>query len=231
MPILTEPTLPSRPDRAGSSGGFNDPAWLFEPKYDGFRGMVYLTRQGCTIYSKRGNAFAQFPELVERICAELPRREVILDGEVVAIGGEGRVSFWDLVRGWGYLAYAAFDILWLNGETSGVYPSPTGRGRLSGSSRWIPEPCCGCRDLKSMGASCSRLCAGWTSRGLWRSGRGIRTPQRPPGIRSRIPPTRRRTPPNPTENPVKNTVDNTVKPVKTPVKLGCKLSDEPRKPR
>ncbi len=33
---------------------FNDPAWLFEPKYDGFLGMVYLTREGCAIYSKRG---------------------------------------------------------------------------------------------------------------------------------------------------------------------------------
>jgi ATP-dependent DNA ligase len=22
---------------------FNNPAWLFEPKYDGFRGIVYLT--------------------------------------------------------------------------------------------------------------------------------------------------------------------------------------------
>jgi ATP-dependent DNA ligase len=84
---------------------FNHPAWLFEPKYDGFRDMAYLTRKGCTIYSKRGNAFARFPELVERICAELPRREVILDGEVVAIDEEGRVSFWDLMRGRGYLAY------------------------------------------------------------------------------------------------------------------------------
>jgi hypothetical protein len=38
-------------------GLFNDPAWLFEPKYDGFRGPVYLTGQQCTIYSKRGNSF------------------------------------------------------------------------------------------------------------------------------------------------------------------------------
>jgi ATP-dependent DNA ligase len=26
---------------------FNDPGWLFEPKYDGWRGMVYLTRLTC----------------------------------------------------------------------------------------------------------------------------------------------------------------------------------------
>jgi ATP-dependent DNA ligase len=70
----------------------NDPAWLFEPKYDGFRGMVYLTRQSRSIYSKRGNRFSEFEDLRRRICAELPRREVILDGEVVAIDDEGRVS-------------------------------------------------------------------------------------------------------------------------------------------
>jgi hypothetical protein len=38
-----------------------------------------------------GNRFSRFPELCERIRAELPRPEVILDGEVVAIdeGGAG----------------------------------------------------------------------------------------------------------------------------------------------
>jgi hypothetical protein len=39
---------------------FNDPAWLFEPKYDGFRGMLYVTRQSCTLYSQRGNAMTRF---------------------------------------------------------------------------------------------------------------------------------------------------------------------------
>jgi ATP-dependent DNA ligase len=70
---------------------FNHPDWLFEPKYDGFRGVFYLTRRGCAMYSKRGNRFSRFPELCERIRAELPRPEVILDGEVVAIdeGGAG----------------------------------------------------------------------------------------------------------------------------------------------
>ena len=33
---------------------FDDQAWLFEPKYDGFRGLLYVTRQGCYFRSKRG---------------------------------------------------------------------------------------------------------------------------------------------------------------------------------
>src|SRR5690349_21909847 len=95
---------------------FNDPAWLFEPKYDGFRGVLNLTRTSCTLYSKRGNRMTRFQELAEQLRAELGRREVILDGEIVAVDDEGRIDFWDLMRGRGILAYAAFDLLWLNGR-------------------------------------------------------------------------------------------------------------------
>src|SRR5215216_2492227 len=93
---------------------FNDPAWLFEPKYDGFRGMLYLTRQDCTLWSKRGNRMTRFSGLAEQLRTELGRREVILDGEIIAIDDEGRINFWELMRGHGTLAYVAFDVLWLN---------------------------------------------------------------------------------------------------------------------
>ncbi|HEV2085203.1 MAG TPA: hypothetical protein VGR09_08975 [Gemmatimonadales bacterium] len=104
MPTRTAPALPRIAPIVPTlrAQGFNNPACLFEPKYDGFRGMVYLTPGTCSIYSKRGNRFGRFEELRRRICAELPRREVILDGEVVAINDEGRVSFWDLMRGQDY---------------------------------------------------------------------------------------------------------------------------------
>jgi bifunctional non-homologous end joining protein LigD len=137
MPTKTAPPLPriapivptARPQP------FNDPAWLFEPKYDGFRGMVYLTRHSCSIYSERGNRFSRFEDLRRRICAELPRREVVLDGEVVAIDDEGRVSFWDLMRGRGYLAFAAFDLLWHNGRDLRHLPLTQRKKRLQ---RLIP---------------------------------------------------------------------------------------------
>jgi bifunctional non-homologous end joining protein LigD len=95
---------------------FSHPDWLFEPKYDGFRGMVYLTGRKCTIYSKRGNAFSRFDELRRRLCTELPKVEVILDGEIIAIDDEGRIDFWGLMKGRGHLAFAAFDLLWLRGR-------------------------------------------------------------------------------------------------------------------
>jgi hypothetical protein len=49
----------------------------------------------CSIASKRGNVFSRFEDLRKRLCTELPKRDVILDGEVVAIDDEGWVSFWE----------------------------------------------------------------------------------------------------------------------------------------
>jgi bifunctional non-homologous end joining protein LigD len=116
-------------------GAFNHPALLFEPKYDGFRGLLYLTRRGSALYSKRGNVMTRFRELAEQVRAELPRREVILDGEIVAIDDEGRINFWDLMRGRGTLAYAAFDVLWLNGRDLRGLPLTRRKSRLE---RLIP---------------------------------------------------------------------------------------------
>ena len=50
---------------------FDHSAWLFEPKYDGYCGLLYITRQGCHFRSKRGNVLKRFAELclwAERSC-------------------------------------------------------------------------------------------------------------------------------------------------------------------
>ena len=47
---------------------------------------------------------------------ELPVKEAILDGEVVALDSEGRQNFRHLLAGQGNLHYAAFDVLWVNGK-------------------------------------------------------------------------------------------------------------------
>jgi ATP-dependent DNA ligase len=95
---------------------FDDQGWLFEPKYDGYRGLLYVTRQDCYFRSKRGNIMTRFQELGHRVREELPAREAILDGELVALDGDGRQSFRDLLAGQGNLHYAAFDALWVNGK-------------------------------------------------------------------------------------------------------------------
>lgn len=94
---------------------FDDPAWMFEPKYDGFRGFLYNSRAGCEIRSRRDFRFDRFGDLCDRVAAVLGSREAILDGEVVALNRQGKPVFRDLLRGQGYLAFAAFDLLWLDG--------------------------------------------------------------------------------------------------------------------
>jgi bifunctional non-homologous end joining protein LigD len=81
MPTRTFVTLPRFEPIVSTARPqpFNDPAWLFEPKYDGFRGMLYLTRHGCSLYSKRGNRMMRFQDLADQMRTQLGRRELILD--------------------------------------------------------------------------------------------------------------------------------------------------------
>jgi len=39
---------------------FDDPEWLFEPKYDGFRGLLYVGSRDVHFRSKRGNVMTRF---------------------------------------------------------------------------------------------------------------------------------------------------------------------------
>jgi bifunctional non-homologous end joining protein LigD len=94
----------------------HDPRWIYEPKFDGFRGVFYVCRGECYIRSKRSNVLRRFADLALRVAAELHAREAILDGEVVALDDEGRMDFRLLLSSKGWLHYAAFDLLWLNGK-------------------------------------------------------------------------------------------------------------------
>ena len=95
---------------------FDGPEWLFEPKYDGFRGLLYLSGRECRFRSKRGNQLRRFDQLCYWVREELGPRDVILDGEVVALDEQARQDFQLLMAGKGNLHYAVFDVLWLKGK-------------------------------------------------------------------------------------------------------------------
>jgi ATP-dependent DNA ligase len=78
---------------------FDGPEWLFEPKYDGFRGLLYLSGRACHFRSKRGNVLRRFEQLCYWVREELVERDVILDGEVIALDEQGRQDFRLLMRG------------------------------------------------------------------------------------------------------------------------------------
>jgi bifunctional non-homologous end joining protein LigD len=116
---------------ATRADAFDDPEWLFEPKYDGFRGLVYASELGCEIPSRGDFRFDGSDELCNRVARVLGAREVILDGEVVALDRKGKPVFRDLLRGEGFLAFAAFDLLWLDGDDLRPLPLAERKRRLT----------------------------------------------------------------------------------------------------
>lgn len=63
--------------------------WLFEPKWDGFRAIVFRDGDELLIQSRDKKPLGRyFPELTEPLLASLPGRAVV-DGEIVRIGPQG----------------------------------------------------------------------------------------------------------------------------------------------
>lgn len=106
----------------------DDEAWFFEPKWDGMRVIVQLDHGQVRAWSRTDREVTgEFPELAG--LAELADRAV-LDGEIVAMGDDGRTSFGRLQRRFGVTDpvqvaararsvpafYVVFDVLHLDGN-------------------------------------------------------------------------------------------------------------------
>lgn len=110
---------------------FDHPDWVFEPKYDGIRGFIYAANGTAEVRSRQDLRLDRLDELCERIAGVLPGREVILDGEIVSLDRQGKPNFRDLIRGDGFLAFAAFDLLWLDGKDLRRLPLEDRKRRLA----------------------------------------------------------------------------------------------------
>jgi bifunctional non-homologous end joining protein LigD len=131
MPRDLEPMLAT----AGRSLPGGD-GWGYELKWDGVRALAYVEDGTVRISARRGDdASARYPELAP-IGAANPGRELILDGEVVALDEEGAPSFGSLQRRMGLtnpiriqrraaetpVTYVGFDLLWLDGRSLTAEP-------------------------------------------------------------------------------------------------------------
>src|ERR1700731_4911191 len=88
---------------------FDDPDWLFDFKYDGFRALCYLEQTRCRLTSRNGNALNRFNALGDQVALALEVDDAVIDGEVIAADETGRPQFYDLLRGTRAPAYVAFD--------------------------------------------------------------------------------------------------------------------------
>ncbi len=124
MPTVIQPMLATSVAKA-----FDNPDWLFEIKWDGYRAVAFIEDGRVRLVSRSQNDLtAQFPEL-----GSLPKfvkaGRAILDGEIVALDDEGRPSFSLMQQRTGFqpgkrrlprregvpVIYYAFDLLYLDG--------------------------------------------------------------------------------------------------------------------
>jgi ATP-dependent DNA ligase len=84
-PIL--PMLAKRVTELPAAG-----SWIFEPKWDGFRALVFRDRDEVLIQSRDEKPLNRyFPELIEPLKSQLPQR-CVLDGEIV-LARDGSLDF------------------------------------------------------------------------------------------------------------------------------------------
>ena len=72
---------------------FNDAAWMWEPKLDGYRVIAHVDAKGVRMLSRRGHELSHaFPKLVDELKGQQVDR-MILDGELVAFDASGKPTF------------------------------------------------------------------------------------------------------------------------------------------
>lgn len=108
-----------------SGEAFDDPDWVFEIKWDGYRAVADLSNEQLLFYSRNGISFLSKFEKVSRDF-DNQIHTMILDGEIVAYDETGRPNF-QLLQQIGdnpdlALVYQVFDILWLNGHSTEELP-------------------------------------------------------------------------------------------------------------
>ena len=96
---------------------FSDPAWIFEPKWDGYRALCLIDHKSVRFMSRNKKELTKrFPEL-SIIHRAIKGESAILDGEIVGLDQKGRPCFENLQnRAKCVIAFFAFDCLMLNGN-------------------------------------------------------------------------------------------------------------------
>jgi bifunctional non-homologous end joining protein LigD len=104
--------------------------WLFELKHDGFRAFAIITGHQCTLVSRRGHVFKQWPQLAEELAHTVKADHAVLDGEIVCLNAEGGSDFHRLLfrREWPF--FFAFDLLTVDGEDIRARPLVERKRRL-----------------------------------------------------------------------------------------------------
>ncbi|MGW9403797.1 ATP-dependent DNA ligase [Arthrobacter sp. NPDC055585] len=89
---------PLAPMLAKPAAGIPKGSYAYEPKWDGFRALVFRDADEVEILSRNGRSLNRyFPELLEAFRQGLPGRCVV-DGEIILISADGRKLDFDLLQ-------------------------------------------------------------------------------------------------------------------------------------
>ncbi|MEM9113990.1 MAG: ATP-dependent DNA ligase [Myxococcota bacterium] len=142
-----EPMLAKLTEAIPASGTF-----IFEPKWDGFRALVFKEGSDIYIQSRTKKPLARFfPELLEPMVGQLPS-QVVLDGEIV-LHREGRLDFEalqmrlhparsrvDRLASETPVAFVAFDLLSHRGQDLRTKPTRDRRAQLEAVASQFRTP-------------------------------------------------------------------------------------------
>ena len=108
--------------------------WLYEVKFDGYRALLLKAGRQVQLRSRRDNDLTrEYPQL-QAAGARIHAGSAVLDGEIVALGADGRPSFQALQNRGGRtghtIVFYAFDVLNLDGEDLMGQPLEARRARL-----------------------------------------------------------------------------------------------------
>jgi bifunctional non-homologous end joining protein LigD len=88
MPTKLSPMLADAGEHPHSNAD-----WMYEPKLDGYRVIAFVQGASVRLQSRRGiDLTAAFPEITAELAQQANSR-MVLDGEIVALGEDGRPSF------------------------------------------------------------------------------------------------------------------------------------------
>ena len=127
LPYRLQPMLATLTDAP-----FDDPDWVFEDKFDGFRMVAEIRRGRVALYSRNGKIISHsYVEVAKAL--EGVKADAVIDGELVAIGKDG-VSHFQLLqnalRHEAKLLYCAFDLMFAAGEDLRALPLLERKKRL-----------------------------------------------------------------------------------------------------
>lgn len=108
-----------------SSEIIDEPSWIYEMKYDGYRLISKIHEGTVEMISRNGNSFNSAYKALEKELLQI-RESVILDGEIVVENEKGLSDF-QLLQNYrttqkGNLKYFVFDLLYLNGHLITDFP-------------------------------------------------------------------------------------------------------------